>query len=135
MFHFIPDADRRYHSISFDEKYIISNIRSLIIHLFLPFLSTTLQRYKECERKGDQAVAENNFFEALLHYSDALRVNPFGAIIYEKRAFTQFKLKYYKEALRDVEKMLALEPSYSFKVTFIYANRNRRERGEDIFIL
>lgn len=64
----------------------------------------------ELLKRGDKALNENRFAEALTHYSEASKIEPENAEIYKKTARAQFGLKDYKSAEENFKIYLSEHP-------------------------
>lgn len=63
--------------------------------------------------KGNQAVKENKFEEALQHYSDGIAVDPNNHVLYSNRSAVLARLSRYEEALSDAERTVELKPDWA----------------------
>ncbi|XP_045624449.1 stress-induced-phosphoprotein 1 isoform X2 [Procambarus clarkii] len=69
-----------------------------------------------------------NLSEAVLHYTDAIKLDPENHVLYSNRSAAYAKLKKYKEALDDADKVLLYKPDwpkgYSRKAAaLVYLNK------------
>ena len=65
--------------------------------------------------KGNEAFKANDYTQAILHYSEAIKCMPEGpkaAIYYSNRAFAHMKLENYGLAISDSDSAISLDPSY-----------------------
>ena len=77
-----------------------------------PFSNLSLQAAEELKAKGNKAVKENNFEEALQHYSDGIAVDPDNHVLYSNRSAVLARLGRYEEALSDAERTVELKPDW-----------------------
>ncbi len=76
-----------------------------------------LETPEELKEKGNQAVRCENYTEAVLHYSFAIKLSPNDPILYSNRSFAFLKLKQLYYANEDAEKAIQLKPDWA-KVYF-----------------
>lgn len=67
----------------------------------------------ELKEKGNQAVRQERFSEAVLHYSFAIKSSPNDPILYSNRSFAFLKLKQLYYANEDAEKAIQLKPDWA----------------------
>ena len=60
---------------------------------------------------GDRAFVEEDYTEALKHYTDALRADPSNAQVLESRSHCHIKQQNYVEAAEDASKAIELDPA------------------------
>lgn len=77
-----------------------------------PFSNVSLQAVEELKAKGNQAVKENKFEEALQHYSGGIAVDPDNHVLYSNRSAVLARLGRYQEALSDAERTVELKPDW-----------------------
>lgn len=67
----------------------------------------------ELKEKGNQAVRQERYSEAVLHYSFAIKLSPNDPILYSNRSFAFLKLKQLYYANEDAEKAIQLKPDWA----------------------
>lgn len=73
---------------------------------------------EELKEKGNQAVRQERFSEAVLHYSFAIKLSPNDPILYSNRSFAFLKLKQLYYANEDAEKAIQLKPDWAKVCSF-----------------
>ena len=73
------------------------------------------------KEKGNQHFNKGEFPQAIAAYSEALKRDPTAAPIYSNRAAAFMKLAEFGLALKDCEKCLELDPTYSSYFTLNYS--------------
>ena len=66
----------------------------------------------ELKAKGNAAMAQNNFEDAVKFYSDAIALDPNNYVLYSNRSAALVSLGKLEEALSDGEKTVALNPGW-----------------------
>lgn len=63
-------------------------------------------------RQGDYEYETGNCTQAIVNYSEAIKINPLFAEAYNNRAFTKMRQQNFKDALPDLNKALEIRPDY-----------------------
>src|SRR3990167_834317 len=66
----------------------------------------------ELKAKGNAAMAQNNFVDAVKYYSDAIALDPNNYVLYSNRSAAQVSLGNFEDALQDGEKTVSLNPGW-----------------------
>jgi len=93
-------------------KIILLSIQCSSFNKYTSALSNTFKgaSVSELLKKGDKALNENHFADALTHYSKASSLEPENAELYKKTARAQFGLKDYKSAEENFKIYLSENP-------------------------
>lgn len=67
---------------------------------------------EEERQKGNQCFKDQNYPDAVKHYSEAIKRNPTDYRLYSNRAACYTKLTAFYEALKDAEKCIELNPQF-----------------------
>lgn len=67
---------------------------------------------KDYKKKGNDAFNAQNYDEAIEHYSEAIRLDPSGAVYYSNRAAVYATLRDARRALDDANMCIQLDPSF-----------------------
>uniref|UniRef100_A0A7G3ARI2 Putative molecular co-chaperone sti1 n=1 Tax=Lutzomyia longipalpis TaxID=7200 RepID=A0A7G3ARI2_LUTLO len=68
---------------------------------------------EDIKEQGNQCVRAGNFKEAILHYTEAIKMNPNDATLYSNRSLAFLKEKLYYYANEDAEKTIQLRPDWA----------------------
>lgn len=75
----------------------------------------------DLKNKGNKAFSEGRYDQAIIHFTDAINVDPKNHILYSNRSGAYASMKEYKKALEDADKTVDIKPDwakgYSRKVT------------------
>lgn len=74
----------------------------------------------ELKEKGNQAVREERYSEAVLHYSFAIKLSPNDPILYSNRSLAFLKLKQLYYANEDAIKAIKLKPDWAKVLPYYY---------------
>src|SRR3990167_6498588 len=66
----------------------------------------------ELKAKGNAAMAQNNFVDAVKYYSDAIALDPNNYVLYSNRSAAQVSLGNFEDALQDGEKTVSINPGW-----------------------
>ncbi|KAJ6646754.1 U-box domain-containing protein 70 [Pseudolycoriella hygida] len=88
----------------------------------------------ELKEKGNQAVRQERYSEAVLHYSFAIKLSPNDPILYSNRSFAFLKLKQLYYANEDAEKAIQLKPDWA-KAHFRKAEVHLAAANYDVSLL
>ena len=75
-----------------------------------PNKEETADDYKE---KGNLCIKDANYAEAILHYTQAIKLSPNDPILYSNRSLAFLKFKQYYYAYEDAEKSIQLKPDWA----------------------
>lgn len=67
----------------------------------------------ELKNKGNAALNENKFEEAVSHYTSAIELDQNNHVLYSNRSAAYAKAGKYREALEDAEKTVSLKPDWA----------------------
>merc|ERR1712137_427282 len=67
---------------------------------------------EEAKAKGNAAMGQRNFEEAIKHYSDAIVLDSANHVLYSNRSAAYASLGKYEEALQDGEKTIGVKPDW-----------------------
>jgi len=67
----------------------------------------------ELKEKGNEAVRQGNWSEAITFFSQAIDIDPTNEVLYSNRALAYTALKQYAHALGDANKAVQLKPDWS----------------------
>merc|ERR1712137_1484376 len=67
---------------------------------------------EEAKAKGNAAMGQRNFEEAIKHYSEAIALDPNNHVLYSNRSAAYASLGKYEEALQDGEKTIEVKPDW-----------------------
>ena len=70
--------------------------------------------------KGNQCFKDQNYPDAVKHYSEAIKRNPTDYRLYSNRAACYTKLTAFYEALKDAEKCIELNPQFAKGYGFFF---------------
>lgn len=70
------------------------------------------------KEKGNACVKEGKYEEAVLHYSNAIKLDPNNSSLFSNRSLAFFKLQHYYQAHEDASEAIRLKPDWA-KVTLI----------------
>lgn len=73
------------------------------------FVPVTAEDFKNL---GNECVRAKNFFEAILHYSEAIKINPLDYLLFSNRSLAFLKTKQYYHAFQDAEQTINLNPNF-----------------------
>lgn len=62
--------------------------------------------------KGNAALAENKFEEAIKYYTEAINLDPKNHVLYSNRSAAYAKANKYAQALQDADKTVELKPDW-----------------------
>ena len=69
------------------------------------------------KEKGNECVRAGNYGEAILHYSQAIKIDPTSPQLYSNRSLAFLKFYQYYHALQDANTTIQLDPTWA-KVLF-----------------
>merc|ERR1712137_959032 len=67
---------------------------------------------RRSKAKGNAAMGQRNFEEAIKHYSDAIALDSANHVLYSNRSAAYASLGKYEEALQDGEKTIEVKPDW-----------------------
>lgn len=80
-------------------------------------VSETANDHKE---RGNECIKAENFTEAILHYSFAIKLDPNEATFYSNRSVAFLKLNQLYYANEDADKTIQLKPDWAKVIYFSY---------------
>lgn len=69
------------------------------------------------KQKGNDALKQNNYDEAVFHYSHAIKMDPDNFSLYSNRSFAFLKMQQFYFAMEDAKTAIRINP-YWPKVRF-----------------
>lgn len=73
---------------------------------------------EELKVKGNECVKDGKFIEAVLHYTQAIKMDPNNYLLYSNRSFAFLKLDQHYLSLQDANETVRLQPQWA-KVSLI----------------
>jgi tetratricopeptide (TPR) repeat protein len=80
---------------------------------------STPSSVEDLKMKGNECVKESKFIEAVLHYTQAIKMDPNNYILYSNRSFAFLKMDQHYLALQDANETVRLQPQWAKVSTFI----------------
>lgn len=74
---------------------------------------------EELKTKGNECVKDDKFIEAVLHYTQAIKMDPNNYVLYSNRSFAFLKLDQHYLSLQDANETVRLQPQWA-KVSSMY---------------
>ncbi|KAM3965573.1 uncharacterized protein ACR2FA_000423 [Aphomia sociella] len=68
---------------------------------------------EEFKTKGNECVKEGKFIEAVLHYTQAIKMDPSNYVLYSNRSFAFLKLDQHYLSLQDANETVRLQPQWA----------------------
>lgn len=68
---------------------------------------------EQLKKKGNDALVNQNFDEAIKCYTEAIALDPTNHVLYSNRSAAHAKAENYEAALEDAEKTVSLNPNWS----------------------
>ncbi|XP_039758769.1 hsp70-Hsp90 organizing protein 3-like [Pararge aegeria] len=68
---------------------------------------------EELRAKGNESVKDGKFIEAVLHYTQALKMDPNNHVLYSNRSFAFLKLDQHYLSLQDANETVRLKPYWA----------------------
>lgn len=65
---------------------------------------------KEC---GNNSVKEGRFEEAVLHYTQAIKLEPTNFSLYSNRSYAFLKMRQYYHAMEDAKETIRISPNWA----------------------
>ena len=75
--------------------------------------SGSVEDANDAKERGNQALKEKNYDEAIAAYTDAIRLDGNNHVYYSNRSAAHASKKAFTEALNDAEKCVQMEPSFA----------------------
>ncbi|XP_075979684.1 uncharacterized protein LOC142978927 [Anticarsia gemmatalis] len=79
--------------------------------------------------KGNECVKEGKFIEAVLHYTQAIKMDPNNYVLYSNRSFAFLKLDQHYLALQDANETVRIQPQWAKG----YFRRAEVEAASDLY--
>lgn len=67
---------------------------------------------EEEKTKGNAAMGQKNYEEAIKHYTNAIELDPTNHVLYSNRSAAYVNISKFEEALKDGEKAVEVNPSW-----------------------
>ena len=67
----------------------------------------------ELKERGNECVRAGNFAESVLHYSQAIKIDPSSPQLYSNRSYALLKLQQFYHALQDADEAIRLDPLWA----------------------
>lgn len=78
---------------------------------------------EELKVKGNECVKDGKYIEAVLHYTQAIKMDPNNYLLYSNRSFAFLKLDQHYLSLQDANETVRLQPQWAkvryFLCTFV----------------
>lgn len=68
---------------------------------------------EDLKTKGNENVKEGKFIEAVLHYTQAIKMDPNNYVLYSNRSFAFLKLEQHYLSLQDANETVRLQPQWA----------------------
>lgn len=68
---------------------------------------------EELRAKGNECVKDGKFIEAVLHYTQAIKMDPNNYVLYSNRSFAFLKLDQHYLALQDANETVRIQPQWA----------------------
>ncbi|KAG6444949.1 stress-induced-phosphoprotein 1 [Manduca sexta] len=68
---------------------------------------------EELKNKGNECVKDEKFIEAVLHYTQAIKMDPNNYVLYSNRSFAFLKLDQHYLSLQDANETVRLQPNWA----------------------
>lgn len=68
---------------------------------------------EELKNKGNECVKDGKFIEAVLHYTQAIKMDSNNYVLYSNRSFAFLKLDQHYLALQDANETVRLQPQWA----------------------
>lgn len=68
---------------------------------------------EELKAKGNQCVKDENYVEAVLHYTKAIKLDPKNYVLYSNRSFAFLKIDQLYLSLEDANETINLQPNWA----------------------
>lgn len=72
-----------------------------------------MDKVEQLKKKGNDALVNQNFDEAIKCYTEAIALDPTNHVLYSNRSAAHAKAENYEAALEDAEKTVSLNPNWS----------------------
>lgn len=68
---------------------------------------------EDLKNKGNECVKNGNFIEAVIHYTQAIKMEPNNYVLYSNRSFAFLKLDQHYLSLQDANETVRLQPQWA----------------------
>ncbi|XP_047996221.1 stress-induced-phosphoprotein 1-like [Leguminivora glycinivorella] len=68
---------------------------------------------EDLKNKGNECVKDGKFIEAVLHYTQAIKMDPNNYVLYSNRSFAFLKLDQHYLSLQDANETVRLQPQWA----------------------
>lgn len=68
---------------------------------------------EDLKSKGNECVKEEKYIEAVLHYTQAIKMDPNNYVLYSNRSFAFLKLDQHYLSLQDANETVRLQPQWA----------------------
>lgn len=68
---------------------------------------------EELKNKGNDCVKDGKYIEAVLHYTQAIKMDPNNYVLYSNRSFAFLKLDQHYLSLQDANETVRLQPQWA----------------------
>ena len=76
------------------------------------------KQVEEAKKKGNECVKEKKYIEAMLHYTQAVKMDQDNHILYSNRSLAFLKMDQYYHAMEDACKVIELQPQWPKVIVF-----------------
>ncbi|KAJ0175156.1 hypothetical protein K1T71_009297 [Dendrolimus kikuchii] len=75
--------------------------------------SSKMPTVEELKNKGNECVKEGKFIEAVLHYTQGVKMDPNNYVLYSNRSYAFLKLDQHYLSLQDANETVRLQPQWA----------------------
>ncbi|KAI5651403.1 hsp70-Hsp90 organizing protein 1-like [Phthorimaea operculella] len=75
--------------------------------------SNPIPTAEELKTRGNECVKDGKFIEAVLHYTQAIKMEPNNYVLYSNRSFAFLKLDQHYLSLQDANETIRLQPNWA----------------------
>lgn len=72
-----------------------------------------IQRADELKEHGNECVKKENYMEAIIHYTHAIKLDPSNHLVFSNRSLAFLKVQQYYLALDDAKQAIQLQPKWT----------------------
>lgn len=79
---------------------------------------------EELKTKGNECVKDGKYIEAVLHYTQAIKMDPNNYVLYSNRSYAFLKLDQHYLSLNDANTTVKLQPQWAKVLHPFFYNYN-----------